>query len=271
MLQREARVQRGLRDRVTARIPDTRVIDDLEGCPPFAVHTTIPGRPLTTDNYERASPEARGVLVADLARFFCETHSVPLSLACEWLGIAFDGERTVSELVATRGKPVWFSPGAVAEMRPKLMPLLDEGERHLFEDTVGRFVALDTAPGDMVFGHGDIHGYNVAIADDGGGPRLVGAFDLGCTGILDVHEDFFRLSLVSEPMLERVLEVYQGLLPAAGSLDRERIAVYYRAFLFCLMVGKVGEQLGHLKALLHRHAVPHVPSVTGPHTAGLTI
>jgi aminoglycoside phosphotransferase len=93
----------------------------------------------------------------------------------------------------------------------------------------------------------------MAIADDRGGPRLVGAFDLGCTGILDIHEDLFRLSLVSEALLDEVLRAYQGLSLAAHSLDRARIAIYYRAFLFYLMVGTTGERLDQLKGLLCTH------------------
>ena len=74
---------------------------------------------------------------------------------------------------------------------------------------------------------------------------------------MDVHEDLFRLSLVSEELLERVIEMYHRLTDHARSIDRDRIAVYYRAFLFYLMVGKSGPRLGHLKRLLQTHLAVH--------------
>ncbi|MBL7202231.1 MAG: phosphotransferase [Anaerolineae bacterium] len=213
----------------------------------------IPGQPLTTDRLERLSPQARDRLIVDLARFFHDTHSIPQGEACEWLGIRFDGERTAARLAETRGKPTWFSPDAVAEMRPALMPLLDHRQRTRFEDTVRRFEALETDPDNMVFGHGDLHGYNMALEEDSLGLKLAGVFDLGCAGILDIHEDFFRLSLISEDLLEQVIETYQGLSRRKRTLRRDRIAIYYRAFLFHLMAGKSGQGLRHLQALLGRH------------------
>ena len=253
MLKKEEALQRGLRARVTVSIPDTTVIADLDPSPAFAIHHMIPGQPLTSDCYAHMSPGVRDRLVADLAGFFRETHSVPLEVACEWLGIPFAGARTVAELTATQGKPTWFGPAAIAEMRPRLVPLLDDHQMALFEDTVRRFEALGTDSRLLVFGHGDLHGYNVAMAEDHVGPRFVGAFDLGCAGILDIHEDFFRLSLVSEDLLERVIEAYQRLPGQARALRRDRIAIYYRAFLFCLMTELPGETLGHMRALLQSH------------------
>jgi aminoglycoside phosphotransferase len=215
----------------------------------------IPGQPLTTHHLDGMSPAARDRLVADLASFFRDTHSIPLQVACEWLGIPFDEGSTVIRLAEMRGKPTWFSPEAAAEMRPKLLPLLNSPQRARFEDTVQRFEALETDPDNMVFGHGDLHGYNVALDDDVLGLKLSGVFDLGCAGILDIHEDFFRLSLIGEDLLEQVIQAYQGLSVRKRTLRRERIAVYYRAFLFHLMVGKSGERLSHLKALLDRNLV----------------
>jgi aminoglycoside phosphotransferase len=105
----------------------------------------------------------------------------------------------------------------------------------------------------MVFGHGDMHGHNMAVAEDASGLRLVGAFDLGCTGIMDVHEDLFRLSLVSEALLDRVIAGYHDLAGQTRSLDRGRLATYYCAFLFYLMDGTSGAGLQHLKRLLRTH------------------
>jgi aminoglycoside phosphotransferase (APT) family kinase protein len=256
MLKKEESVQRGLRNRITALIPDTRVIDDVDdvdGYPVFAIHRMIQGEPLESERYDHLSPEARDRLIGDLATFFWETHTIPPETACKWLGIPFDGERTMAELASIQGKPTWFGPDQVASMRPILAPLLDDREAALFEHTASFFEALETDPAHMVFGHGDMHGYNMAIVEDRLGPRFVGAFDLGCTGILDVHEDFFRLSLISEDMLERVIEAYQRIPGQTRTLTRDRIAVYYRAFLFYLMAEVPRAALEHLKSLLQQH------------------
>lgn len=93
----------------------------------------------------------------------------------------------------------------------------------------------------------------MGIGQDDSGPRLVGVFDLGCVGILDIHEDFFRLSLISEDLLERVIARYSSLTGQDRFLDRQRIAVYHRAFLFYLIADQSGEGLEHPSRLLRLH------------------
>jgi aminoglycoside phosphotransferase len=261
-LHKEERIQRGLRERVTLLMPDTVVIDDLKDVPAFAIHRMVPGEPLVTEHYSHVSPQARARLIRDLVRFFHETHSVPWETACDWLGIPQGGARTAATLAATYGKPVWFDPDIMPEMREHLEPIIDDAGKSLFEDTVRRFQALEIVPDCMVFGHGDIHGYNVAMEQNSVGPKIIGVFDLECAGILDVHEDLFRLSLVSEELLEEVMAAYSRLLGQTRSLDRGRIAIYYRAFLFHLMIGKTGEKLEHLKRLLAAH-VEHYAATYG--------
>ena len=253
VLAKEERVQRGLRDRVTLRIPDTHVVDDLDGVPAFAIHHLVPGAPLDDDCYAGLSARGRDRLVRDLATFFQQTHGIPLEVACGWLDIPYAGQGTAAKLASAQRSHAWFGPSAVAEMRPALLPLLDTDEARLFEETDHLFQARRVCPDDMAFCHGDIHGYNVAMGKDALGAKIVGIFDLGNAGILDVHEDFFRLSLVSEDLVERVMAAYEARSARARMLDRDRIATFYRAFLFHLMVGKTGEPLAHLKRLLREH------------------
>lgn len=253
MLEKEARVGRGLRGRLTARIPDTTVIDDLDGCPVLAIHAMLPGQPLTTEVYEDMSAQARDRFLDDLATFFCQTHRIALSTACKWLGIPFHGPGTIEELALRQGKPIWFNADAVADMRRPLASRLDEREKTLFEDTVRHFEALPVDPTWMVFGHGDMHGRNMALQEDDLGLKFAGAFDLGCTSILDIHEDFFRLSFIGEGLVDRILERYRHLCNPDRSLDRRRIAIYYRAFLFYLMADESSERLAHLSRLLRDH------------------
>jgi len=263
-LRKEARIQKGLKDRVAVRIPDTQVIDGLEQAPAFAIHRLIPGEPLTSSYLSNLSPEAAQRLIQDLVLFFHATHSIPQELACEWLDIPFSREKTITRLALTNGKPAWFSPQAVAEMRPKLKPHLDDTLWGLFEGTVNLFEALEISPDFMVFGHGDLHGYNMAMGVDPTGDRLTGVFDLECAGILDIHEDFFRLSLVSEGLLEQVLAAYQNLPGPTRPINRDRIAIYYQAFLFYLMVETPEKNLAHLKAMLQKHLETYGPISGAP-------
>jgi hypothetical protein len=93
----------------------------------------------------------------------------------------------------------------------------------------------------------------MAIVTDEFGPKLSGVFDFGYAGILDVHEDFFRLSLISEDLLERVIHIYQNFSNQKRILNRPRLAIYYRAFLFYLMAEQVGGDLQPLLNLLSKH------------------
>jgi hypothetical protein len=68
-------------------------------------------------------------------------------------------KKTTTELALAFGKPVWFNPQAIVEMRPKLKPRLDDTLWSLFEETVGLFETLEVFPETMVFGHGDIAVY----------------------------------------------------------------------------------------------------------------
>ena len=252
-LRKEARLLDHLRPRVRLQIPDTRLIDDLPEAPVFAIHRKVPGNPLTTEVWLGLSSLARDRLVKDLTQFFQATHSISLEEACDWLEIPYKGDATLSELTGQKGKPVWFDPAAVAGMQPRLARRLEPDHQEIFADTVRQFEALPREPSWMVFGHGDVHGYNVAMQADAVGDRLIGIFDFGCAGILDVHEDLFRLSLVSEDLLEEVLATYQSLPAQRRQLNRERIVIYYRAFLFYLMAESEGERLARLQRLLQKH------------------
>ena len=253
LLKKEEKVQKGYRSWVNLKIPETRVYDEVYGCPFFAVHPMIRGEPLDSALYERMSPGARYRLITDLANFFRQSHRVPITLACEWLDIKNWGEGTAEVLAPMYGKPGWFEPTAVTKIGLALSTVLDENVINLFNETAVLFEGLDCDSQNLVFGHGDLHGYNMAIETDALGPRLTGVFDLGCAGILDVHEDIFRLSLISEDLMEKVIYIYQNFTNQKRILNRRRLAIYYRAFLFYLMAEKVEGDLQPLLALLAKH------------------
>jgi len=134
----------------------------------------LPGTPLTTEMASGMSPRAVNRLAVDLATFFRQTQAIPLADACAWLGTPFQGAATVATLAEDRGKPLWFSASPIAEIRSCIETVLDRNERRVFDATVGQFGALDVIPAFMVFGHGDIHGYNVAMGEDDVGPKVAG-------------------------------------------------------------------------------------------------
>lgn len=257
-LEKEERIQTGLVNRAPVLIPNTRVIHARGKVPAFAFHRKIEGEPLTDACLARMTTTERGQLVADLVSLFCSFHAISLETACDWLDFRREAGRGIplrQELADLYGKPLWFTPQAVADLHERLKPRLDDSEWHLFEETAGEFQQIQAEPGWMVFGHGDLHGFNMAIVEGAGGKGLNGVFDLGCSGILDIHEDFFRLSLIGEPLLDEVLQAYQERTAWKFKLDRQRLSLYYRAFLFYLMAEQEGDGLSHLKRMLASHLV----------------
>lgn len=263
VLRKEASIQRAVRDRVDVLFPDTQVFESDGVIPSFAIHRKIPGNPLTDECLEGMSASERIRLVQDMADLFHELHSIPLETACRWLSFDLTCGYDRQELAKRFGKPLWFDSSMVLKLRDRLDEQLSSREREIFEETAARFQKIQVAQEYMVFGHGDLHGYNMAVLDGAQGCRLNGVFDLGCSGILDIHEDFFRISLVSEGLLDEILVTYQGLTRARIRLDRQRIGLYYRAFLFYLMGEQQGEGLAQLKRMLAKHLnyYPSYPQV----------
>ncbi len=253
LLKKEERIQKGLASRINLKLPDTLIYDDIYGFPAFAVHKMVPGKPLSDKLYEGLSAGARYRLITDLANFFTQTHRIPLPEACGWLEIKDWGDSSAEILAPAYGKPAWFDANNITWIGQVLSNALDRRLVNLFNETVEAFIELGADARSLVFGHGDLHGYNMAIEEDEAGPKLTGVFDLGCAGILDAHEDFFRLSLISEDLLERVMVVYQNFSNPKRILDRQRIAIYYRAFLFYLMAEQAEEDLQPLLDLFEKH------------------
>ena len=260
ILHKEERIQAGLGGCLPVQIPNTQIIPSGAGLPPYAIHSKIMGEPLTETCLQKLSVRERRRLVSDLVDLFHSLHNISLQTACAWLEpdfhpIACQDHVSRQALAGLVGKPLWFNAPAVEELRPKLSLRLDKSERDSFEQTVTEFNQIPLYPAGLVFGHGDLHGFNMAVLAAPDGYRLNGVFDLGCTGILDIHEDFFRLSLVSERLLDEILQAYQDLTAWRFTLNRERISVYYRAFLFYLMADQQGAGLEKLRRMLAKHTL----------------
>ena len=254
-LRKEERPQSLMRERVSIMIPDTRVVEGINGFPPYAIHHMIPGEALTEVFLAKLSPVEYEQLIRDLVEFFHTLHSIPLKTACSSLGLDRSWWGNRQKLAQVFGKPLWFSPDSVRGLRLKLTERLDHTGQAIFEETAAGFQKLEVHPDWIIFGHGDLHGYNAAMLAGPQGYRLNGVFDLGCSGILDIHEDLFRISLVSEALMDDLLRAYQELSQRRRHLDRQRIGLYYRAFLFYLMVEQHGDMLEHLKKMLAAHLI----------------
>ena len=249
----EERVTAGLRGRVSLRIPDTRVVELGADLPSFALHEMIPGRDWF-DLGLKALPAAAGSLLAlDLAWLICQTHSVPLETAGEWLGLETREPGWRGHLAARDGKPSWFAGEMLEEIRRRLASTIPQDLAPVFEDVADHYDRLTVSVDDLAFGHGDLHGGNLAFAEDGVSPRLVGVFDFENAGIFDCHYDFARLNLIYDELQDRVLDEYARLVPDRP-LDRARVETYTRAFLFYLLAEQVDEgRFEHMVRLLRTH------------------
>ncbi len=230
-LEREERIVHGLRSLVALEIPDTSFCAGDAGIPLFAVHKLVEGEPLTTEMLAQMSHAGRRQLVASLVEFMLQVHGVDLDIACEWCG-----DVSTPWFRQRYGKPGWFSRDLVERSRGLLDPDLDAGLQRLLAVTLSDFEAIEPRGEYLRLVHGDLHGYNLAMREEPGGWRLGGVFDFGIAGILDAHEDLFRLNFVGKGLVREVVEAYNRHAQRAVTLQPRRIDVYYRAFLFFLMI-----------------------------------
>jgi aminoglycoside phosphotransferase (APT) family kinase protein len=253
-ISREATLCGALRSRVCLEIPHITFFAAQDARPACAVYPWIEGEPLTTDMYQTMSAETRQRLVDDLADFLAATHAVDLQEAARWCGLS--GFCPTPDVVTRLGKPDWFA-ATQAKADALLKPHLDEGLATLLDQTSAAFDALESRGDDPVFGHGDLHGFNLAMRPTREGFRLGGIFDFGSAGIQDMHIDFFRLNFIGTDLLRRVVQAYEERTGGRRRLDPARIEIYWRAFLFYLMAehleGSHMAQFEQVRGLLVDH------------------
>jgi len=68
------------------------------------------------------------------------------------------------------------------------------------------------------------------------GNVLSGIFDFENAGVLDIHEDFFRLYFITPELVDRIISTYNQKSVNRNPLDNQRINLYWRAFLLYLMM-----------------------------------
>ena len=230
-LKREARATKELHPLVRIDIPETTFFSSENGRPALAIHRWIDGVPLTTEMYDGMSDESRHDLAHDLAEFLVTVHAVDLAEAATWCGVG-----SLEHLPPGYGKPQWFDEDLRARTPKALHPQLEPGLITVVTETIREFEELVVSREELVFGHGDIHGFNLAMRPTAKGYGLGGIFDFEIAGIQDTHEDFFRLYFISSDLVDRTVGAYEGKREHEAPLDRARIHLYWRAFLIYLMM-----------------------------------
>jgi aminoglycoside phosphotransferase (APT) family kinase protein len=231
-LRKESRIAQALRPLVRLALPEPAVFSAESGRPAFAVHRWIDGGPLTTEMYVHMAEEARHKLAQDLAEFLATVHSVDLAEAATW----YSHEKVEHLTPPNYGKPGWFDGNLRSRIPAVLNPRLEPNLVLAVTEIVRDFEALTVSGAELVFGHGDIHGYNLAMRPTANGYELSGVFDFELAGVQDVHEDFFRLHFVASDLVERTVGAYDKKRGHKVTLDRARIRLYWRAFLIYLML-----------------------------------
>jgi len=120
------------------------------------------------------------------------------------------------------------------------------------DDTAGERGALGSAPADMVFGHGDLHGGNMAIARTSAGYRLAGVFDLQLGGIVNLYDEFLRIKLMDDVAGRRIVEAYNRMPGRSRPVDPATLGHAYQAFCFYLAHENTGESRRHLASMVKK-------------------
>jgi aminoglycoside phosphotransferase (APT) family kinase protein len=233
-LRKEARLIQHLHGVVNVDIPDTTFFPAHDGFPAYAIYRWVEGEPLTSDMVQHMPEASKQELADDLAEFLIRMHNVTLSEAVRWCDPAFAG--STAELLERYGKPAWFAGETRQRAVTRLKPFIDGWLAELLDQTVARFEGLELNETFLVLGHGDVHGFNLAMRLTASGYKLGGVLDFGISGIQDVHEDLFRLNFVGAELLQRVVHAYVQRGGKHRQIDAVRIELYWRAFLFYLML-----------------------------------
>lgn len=217
---------------VPVELPRIRFVD-LPGDYPAAVHAKIEGEPCSGELYESLAEGERRRFAGALVGLITIMHRIPLERAAEWLyggGAAAPIPQQTPFLDADGLVRIGGAP--YSELRQLLKPHLDRAILGVLDAAAGECAKVRVDTGDLVMGHFDLHGFNMACQPC---PyRLRGVFDFGAAAIADVHNEFHRFNLISRDLLQRVMEGYLAD-QAMPRLSAHRIETYFRAFMIHLM------------------------------------
>ena len=223
-LQREAQIAAVLRRQVKVTLPKPEIVF---GTPVFAVHRRVSGRALDNEGYRRLGELERERLADDLTVFMRAMWSIPLAEARGLLSVPGP-----AGAIPVRLKPGFFSPAAVAAMRPRFADFLPVRMRDCFEETAAAFQGLPEDQRLLTLAHGDLWYRNMAFKDDMQGVKLHGIFDFGSAGLLDVHDELFRAGMFGRDFLRLLVRRCRNEQLWRDLLQPQRLEVYDTAFLF---------------------------------------
>jgi len=170
-------------------------------------HAKIPGEILTTEGYDRLTPDRREALAESLALFFAQMHATPLADAA-----ALNLERRMP----------WKPAREIVADAEDLLP----AHIHPYiRRTMERFDAANAEIVEEVVGHFDVHGENMAF--DAGAGRLNGLFDFADAGIADYHKEIQATCWISPDLADRIIPRYEAL--TGRTVDRARVALFQEA------------------------------------------
>jgi aminoglycoside phosphotransferase (APT) family kinase protein len=172
-LSQELSLLSALKGKVSLSIPEPIA---LPVQPMAVVYVMIPGEPLLPGEYLQLDLAAQNHLAEILAQFMNELHSADLS-----------------------APPVgaWPTPQDIlARVIPDLPRHLHQAANALVDEV------LALPPDIEVFGHFDLHGWNMAFDHQSG--RLNGVFDFGDAGRGPLHRDYVYPSLTAPDLAGRI-------------------------------------------------------------------
>ncbi|MDO9499976.1 phosphotransferase family protein [Falsiroseomonas sp.] len=196
-LAREARLLAVIGPVSPLRVPQTRF---HPGPPCFALHRKLPGAVLLPAQYAALPETARHLLAEQLAGLQLALHRLD-----------------PGPLRQAGAGPVWDWPEPETILRqawPRLPPALHRPAERIAA------AALPPDPAGSVFGHFDLHGWNLAFDHASG--RVQGVFDFAGSGFGPLHRDFVAPSLIAPDLAFRLMAEYEA--QGGPKLDRARIA-----------------------------------------------
>lgn len=183
----ECRTLNLLKNKITAEIPQTKVID---GDIPLIIHRKIIGKDWSLQSYNSLSQQAKHLFCEDIARFFSEVHNA----------ISKDNE---SEFDYLKDRKPHYKTEVVLE---KMQNILTDIELQEIEKISKEIEFLDN---DRVLVHRDFYCDNSVVDEN---HRLKGVFDFLNAGIYNRHFDFLPLYCPDRiEMLTSVIELYEKM------------------------------------------------------------
>jgi aminoglycoside phosphotransferase (APT) family kinase protein len=207
----------------------------LHEAPPglaIALHRKIQGEPFDPEAFAHCfSARDREAFVSDVADLLNRLHAIPLEDACRCLEL---NPLTRREAARLFGCARWFDAAQIEERLAAVLsadPKLDS----LWQDTRSWLDAYSVDPDDMLFGHGDLHGGNMALLETSDGFRLNGVFDLQIGGIVHLYDEFLRIRLLDVSVGQKIVEAYNRLPGQTRTVNAVPLGHFYRAFVFYLL------------------------------------